>query len=136
MTTTSSSKDNGRSHKGKRRSISNAASPSDDLNGNPNGTEPSGTSSGGGGRAGKRVREDTDDPPEEKRPRNFKKSLRVVDESDMAVDGEGDGDEDGGDTRCVCGKGGEYFRIKRLKSVADRRELCFPGSTQTAMREA
>jgi hypothetical protein len=106
MTATSSSKESGRTHKGKRRSLSNAASPSDDLNGNPNGTEPSGTSSGGGGRAGKRVREDTEDPPEEKRPRSLKKSLKVVDESDMAVDGEGDGDEDGGDTRCVCGKGG------------------------------
>jgi len=134
MTTTSNSKEPGRSHKGKRRSFSNAASPSDDLNGNPNGTEPSGTSSGGGGRAGKRVREDTEDPPEEKRPRSMKKSLKVVDESDMVVDGEGDGDEDGGDTRCVCGKGGRYFRNKALETGADRRAFCHPGSTQTATR--
>jgi hypothetical protein len=29
----------------------------------------------------------------------------------------------------VCGKGGEYFRIIQLKSVADWRGLCFPEST-------
>lgn len=110
MTTTSNGKENGRSHKSKRRSISNAASPSDEqLNGNLNGTDPSGTSSGGGGRGPKRVRDGTEEPPEEKRPRSLKKGPKHIDESDMAVDGEGDGDEDGGDTRCVCGKGGAYL---------------------------
>jgi len=103
--TTTSSKENGRSHKTKRRSVSNAASPSDDLNPNLNG-EPSGTSSGGGGRGTKRVRDDTEDPPEEKRPRSMKKAPKIIDDNDMLIDGEPDGDEDGGDTRCVCGKGG------------------------------
>ena len=105
MTTTSSSKENGRTHKSKRTSVSNAASPSDEQpNGNLNGTDPSGTSSGG--RGTKRVRDGSEEPMEEKRPRSLKKGPKVIDDSDMAVDGEGDGEEDGGDTRCVCGKGG------------------------------
>ncbi|KIM31458.1 hypothetical protein M408DRAFT_21492, partial [Serendipita vermifera MAFF 305830] len=106
MTTTSNSKENGRSHKSKRRSVSNAASPSDEqLNGNLNGTDPASTSSGGGARTTKRVRDGTEEPVEEKKPRSLKRGAKVIEESDMAVDGEGDGDEDGGDTRCVCGKG-------------------------------
>ena len=34
---------------------------------------------------------------------------RIVDESEMVVDSEGsEGDEDG-DTRCICGRGGENY---------------------------
>jgi hypothetical protein len=96
------------SNKGKRRSVSDATSPTDEP-GNSGPLEGSGPGSGSGsGRSGKRVREDAEDAVEEKRPRGMKKAARVVDESDMVVDGEGpDGDEDG-DTRCICGRGGKY----------------------------
>ncbi|CAG7854746.1 SubName: Full=Uncharacterized protein {ECO:0000313/EMBL:CCA66350.1} [Serendipita indica DSM 11827] len=78
-------------------------SPTEELTNNANGTEHSGTSSVNG-RGSKRVRDDPEEAVEEKRPRGTKKMSRMVDESDMAVDGEGDGEEDSGDTRCVCGK--------------------------------
>ncbi|PVG00391.1 hypothetical protein CPB86DRAFT_755021, partial [Serendipita vermifera] len=104
MTTTSSSKDSGRTQKGKRRSVSNATSPNEEVTSNLNGGEQS--SNGlSNGRGGKRVRDEQDEIVDEKRPRVPKKGAKATDESDMAVDGEGDGDEDGGDTRCVCGKG-------------------------------
>ncbi|KAG8761067.1 hypothetical protein FRC14_007848 [Serendipita sp. 396] len=99
MTATSSSKDNGRSHKGKRRSVSDATSPTDEMTGTANGIEHPGS-----GRSGKRSRDDTEDTIEEKRPRGAKKAQRAVDESDMIVDGEADGEDEGGETRCVCGK--------------------------------
>lgn len=109
MTTTSSSKENGRTQKGKRRSVSNATSPADDLA--VNGIEQSSAGSGGsGGRGGKRVRDEPDEGVEEKKPRGSKKPSKPVDENEdvgMDGDGDGDGDEDGGDTRCVCGKGGK-----------------------------
>jgi hypothetical protein len=101
------------SNKGKRRSVSDATSPTDEpgLNGNGNGNgalDGSGAGSGSG-RSGKRVREEVEDAVEEKRPRGMKKAARVVDESEMVVDGEGpEGDEDG-DTRCICGRGGENY---------------------------
>jgi hypothetical protein len=93
------------SNKGKRRSVSDATSPTDEA-----ALEGSGPGSGSG-RSGKRVREEAEDAVEEKRHRGMKKAARVVDEGDMAmavdVDGEGlDGDEDGA-TRCICGRGGQ-----------------------------
>jgi hypothetical protein len=109
MTTTSSSKENGRTQKGKRRSVSNATSPADDLA--PNGIEQSSAGSGGGGgRGGKRVRDDFEEGTEEKKPKGAKKTIKAVDENEgvgLEGEGDGDGDEEEGYTRCVCGKGGK-----------------------------
>lgn len=109
MTTTSS--------KGKRRSVSDATSPTDELGpNNGNSVLDAGSGNGSGsGRSAKRVRDDGEDTMDEKRPRGTKKGPKVVDESDMAVDADGGEDGEDGDTRCVCGKGGQYLDFVDLE---------------------
>lgn len=104
MTTTASSRENNRQQKGKRRSASDAASASAMEESHSNTFD---HGSGNGGRSTKRVKDDADEVHEDRKPRSMKKGAKIVDESEMAVDEEGEVDEDGGETRCLCGKGGE-----------------------------
>ena len=50
---------------------------------------------------------------------------KMIDDSYMAVDGEGDGEEDSGDTRCVCGKSG---KLSVLVSSVQALMLGFDGA--------